>query len=277
MATSLSLQRRAGMAGKLLAALLALWLLWLIGANVTRMVRQRSDFAAVQSGPLSTQSAAQQVIGANLFGASVTPRAAEFQPSSLNVRLKGVYAAEKDFSGFAILAVDNGPDIGVLAGSELKPGIKLNAVHSDHILITHDGLIERVNLAPLKGSPSGAPGRLASNSQSVHVQPLSANAFSVSRGEFTSLLSDPLQLAKLAMLGTNPGGGIVVNDAADSILISKLGLRQGDIIQKVNGQAIAGKDDLLKIAMQTPDTIREVSVEGTRNGQPLHLSYNVQP
>jgi S1-C subfamily serine protease len=91
------------------------------------------------------------------------------------------------------------------------------------------------------------------------------------------LLSDPRQIAMLALLGTGSGGGIVINDAIDTSLIDKLGLKHGDIIQKINGQTVAGKDDLLKIAMQAPANINEVNVEGTRNGQPLRLTYNVQP
>jgi general secretion pathway protein C len=274
LATSVILQRRVGFAGKLLAALLVLALLWLVGSNVTRMVMQRSAAAAARPNPLSAQNAAQSVVAANLFGAAASAPTGDAQASSLNLKLKGVYAAQRDSSGFAILSVDGRPDVGVLAGSEIKPGVKLHAVNPDHILIVHDGAIERVNLAPTRLA-AVTPGQLASG-QSVHVHPIAVNSFSVSRNEFTSLLADPRQVAALAMLGTSASGGIVINDALDSTLIGKLGLRQGDIIQKINGQVVAGKDDLLKIAMQSPAT-NEISVDGTRNGQPLRLIYNVQP
>jgi general secretion pathway protein C len=274
LANSVTLQRRAGIAGKLLAALLVLALLWLIGSNVSRMVLQRASVAGAKPGPLSAQNAAQSVVAANLFGSASSGPTGEAQATTLNLKLKGVYAAQRDFSGFAILSVDGRPDVGVLAGNEIKPGIKLHAVNADYVLIAHDGLIERVNLAPSRLA-AVTPGQLA-NGQSVHVHPTSANSFSISRAEFTSLLSDPRQIAMLALLGTNASGGIVINDAADATLISKLGLKQGDIIQKINGQVVAGKDDLLKIAMQSPAT-NEVSVEGTRSGQPLRLIYNVQP
>jgi type II secretion system protein C len=268
------LQRSANIFGKLLAVLLVFALLWLIGGNAMRMVLQRASFAGANASPLSTQAAAQTVMEANLFGGANGVPAGPAQPTSLNLRLKGVYAAEGNFSGFAILSVDGRPDVGVITGSEIKPGIKLNAVNADHVLIAHDGIVERVNLVAGRLAPV-VPGQLAGG-QPVHVQALSPNNFSVSRNEFTSLLSDPRQVAMLALLGTSAGGGIVVNDAADSALINKLGLKQGDIIQKINGQTVAGKDDLLKIAMQSPAT-NEVSVEGTRNGQPLRLTYNVQP
>jgi type II secretory pathway component PulC len=274
LATSVTLQRRAGIAGKLLAALLVLALLWLIGSNVSRMVLQRANVAGAKPGPLPVQNSAQSVVAANLFGAAPSAPTGEAQATTLNLKLKGVYAAQRDFSGFAILSVDGRPDVGVLAGSEIKPGIKLHAVNADYVLIFHDGLIERVNLASTRIAPV-TPGQLA-NGQPVHVHPTSAHSFSVSRSEFTSLLSDPRQIAMLALLGTSAEGGIVINDAADTALINKLGLKQGDIIQKINGQVVAGKDDLLKIAMRSPDT-NEVTVEGMRSGLPLRLTYNVQP
>lgn len=267
-------QRSASIAGKLLAALLVCALLWLIAANVMRIAAQRNAGNGAQTVLLSTAGSAQVVTAANLFGPSSGMPVADARPTNLNLRLKGVYAATGDFSGFAIISVDGRPDIGIIKGSEIKPGIKLNAVNADHILIVHDGLIERVDLGSGKVAPV-QPGQLATG-QAVHVQAISGSAYSVSRGEFTSLLADPRQVAMLAMLGTNPSGGIVINDAVDATLMGKLGLRQGDIIQKINGQTVAGKDDLLKIVMQSPAT-NEVSIEGTRGGLPLRLTYNVQP
>jgi general secretion pathway protein C len=273
-AARLNQRRSASIAGKLLAVLLGCALLWMIAANVMRIAAERHAGNAAQSSLRSTAGSAQVVTAANLFGASSSTPVADARPTNLNLRLKGVYAATGDFSGFAIISVDGRPDIGVIKGSEIRPGVKLNAVNADHILIVHDGLIERVDLGSYKAGPV-VPGQVA-NGQTVHVQALPGSKFSVSRGEFTSLLSDPRQVAMLALLGTNPGGGIVINDAVDATLMGKLGLRQGDIIQKINGQTVAGKDDLLKIVMESPAT-NEVSIEGSRGGLPLRLTYNVQP
>jgi general secretion pathway protein C len=282
LATTVTLQRRLGLAGKLLAVLLVLALLWLVAGNVARMLLQRVSFGGAQSSPLQVQDAARTVVAANLFGAAASAPAGDVQPTSLNVRLKGVYAPLGSFPGFAIMSIDGAPDVGIVGGSELKPGVKLNAVNADHILIAHDGILERVNFnsaAPGSTAGSAAPGP-AVTPQSLNVRPVSGNTpgstYAVSRREFTTLLADPKQLAMLALLAAAPGGGIMINDGADGALVAKLGLKQGDIIQKINGQPVMGKDDLLKIAMNSPNT-PEVSVEGTRNGQPLRLTYNVQP
>lgn len=267
-------QRRiaAGAGGKLLAAALALWLAWMIGQNVWRMVLPLPAAPGRDSAQLTTDAAAKTVMAANLFGAGGTASPAAAQASNLNLRLKGIYASQGTLPGFAILSIDGRPDVGIVLGGELKPGIKLHEVNADHILIAHDGVVERVNLATSQAGAAPGPAVPAA----LNVRPTSATTYAVSRSEFANLLSDPRQLATLAQLASFPGGGIIVNDATVGGLISKLGLRQGDIIQKINGQPVAGKDDLLRLAQQSPSS-NDISVEGTRNGQPLRLTYNVQP
>ena len=274
MASTQTLQRRAGIFGKILAVLLAAWLIWIVAQSGMRIFMTGPAVRA-PAAPLDTQSAARTVAGANLFGASVAPPAADAQATSLNLRLKGVYSAPPGkLFGFAVLSIDGKPDVGVVVGSEIKPGVKLHEVHEDYILIAHDGVIERVNFGSVQ-TASLAPGQPAGLA-TLNVQPTAANTYAVSRNEFVTLLSDPRQLLVLAQLGTAPAGGILISDAAPGGVIAKLGLRQGDIIQKINGQAVSGKDDLLKLAANSPNT-PEVSVEGTRSGQPLRLTYNVQP
>ena len=275
------LSRTALYAGRLLAALLALWLAWLIAQGVLRIVRPAPQAAGVRASPLAADAAAKAVIAANFFGSPGTgasTSAAEPVQSPLNLVLKGVYAPQRDFPGFAVLSIDGGRDVGILVGSEVKSGVKLNAVSADHVLLSRDGVLERVSLAPLQLRAS-APGQLGA-APALNVRPTSATSYTVSRGEFAGLLRDPRQLASLAQVGTLPGGGgIVISDAAYGAsggIASKLGLQQGDIIQKINGQPVAGKDDLLNIARQSP-AAGNVSVEGTRNGQPLRLTYNLQP
>lgn len=267
------MQRRAGLGGKILAVLLACWLLWLIAQGGMRIFMSGPPLRA-PAAPLDTQSAARAVTSANLFGASAPAPSDAAQTTSLNIKLKGIYAASGKFFSFAVMSIDGKPDVGVVVGSEIKSGVKLHEVNADHILIAHDGVIERVNFGSAQATaltPEQSGGVAMLN-----VQPVAANKFQLSRGEFTSLLSDPRQLLVLAQLGTAPTGGILINDAAPGGVISKLGLRQGDIIQKINGQSVSGKDDLLKLAATSPNT-PDVNVEGTRNGQPLRLTYNMQP
>jgi type II secretory pathway component PulC len=272
LASSLTLQRRIGTGGKLLAVLLAVVLVWIIAHGVWRIFIAGSGPVHAPAPPLDTQSAARAIVSANLFGGGAAPAMAAAQPSSLNLRLKGVYAAPGKFLSFAILSVDGHSDIGVVVGSEVKSGVKLTEVNPDYILIVHDGLIERVNLASNQ-SASVASGP---NAPPLNVQATAPNNYTISRNEFVNLISDPRQLMALAQLGSAPGGGILVSEAAATGPVVKMGLKQGDIIQKINGQPVSGKDDLLKLAANSPNT-PEVTVEGTRNGQPLRITYNVQP
>jgi len=272
LASTQTIQRRAGIAGKLLAVLLGIWLVWLLAQGGMRIF-MRGPGPAMQQAPLDTQSAARAVTAANLFGASAPVAQGPAQATSLNIKLKGVYAASGKFFSFAVMSVDGRPDTGVIAGSEIKPGVKLQEVNADHILISHDGVTERVDLGA--GASSAVALARPAGVATLNVQPTAANTYQVSRQDFVGLLQDPRQLLVLAQLGSGPNGGILITDAAPGGVFSKLGLRQGDIIQKINGQAVNGKDDLLKLAANSPNT-PDVNVEGTRNGQPLRLTYNVQ-
>jgi general secretion pathway protein C len=273
LASTLTMQRRVGIGGKMLAVLLACWLVWLLAQGGLRIFMP-APAPRLPNAPLDTQSAARVIASSNLFGASSAPAAGPAQATSLNLKLKGVYAASGKLFSFAVLSIDGKPDVGIVVGSEIKPGVKLHEVHADHILIAHDGVIEQVNLGALQNSTL-TPGQAAGMAM-LNVQPTAANSYQVSRNEFVNLLQDPRQLLVLAQLGTAPTGGILINDAAAGGVVAKLGLRQGDIIQKINGVSVSGKDDLLKLAATSPNT-PDVNVEGTRNGQPLRLTYNVQP
>jgi type II secretory pathway component PulC len=274
LATSVTLQRRVRIVAKLLVALLVGALFWLVGADVVRIFRESTELPVARSTSFSTHDAAQAVIAANLFGSATSAPSGEMLRSSLNLVVKGVYAAQGGSSGFAIVAIDGRADVGIITGSEIKPGVKLHAVGSDHILIARDGVVERVDLIFTKDAtvkPGHFPG-----GESLNVRTLSPTRFSISRREFAPLVSDPRQLAMVEQLGISPNGGIVIGDAIDSAMMSKLGLKQGDVIKKINGKVIAGKEDLVKFALQSPAT-NEVSVEGVRNGKPLLLTYNVLP
>jgi hypothetical protein len=86
-------------------------------------------------------AAAQSVADARLFGSS---RAAEVL-STLNIKLKGVFADEGAPSGWAIVNT-GGKDETARTGREIVPGVVLDSVHPRHVMLRRDGGLERVNL-----------------------------------------------------------------------------------------------------------------------------------
>ena len=71
--------------------------------------------------------------------------------------------------------------------------------------------------------------------------------------------------------------GIKLDHVAQGSLILQRGFRQGDIVQRINGQAVNSQTDLLEWARQNHDQTRMVRIELLRRGQAQRLSFRVLP
>ncbi|MFZ6672434.1 type II secretion system protein N [Undibacterium sp. Xuan67W] len=89
----------------------------------------------------------------NIFGASQIAQAAS------NYQLKGVILARRLNDSVAIVSANGKPAQAVGINQELSPGITLQEVHDQYILISENGIIKRVELpssATIVSSPSAA-------------------------------------------------------------------------------------------------------------------------
>ena len=212
---------------------------------------------------------------ARLFGAS-PPGTASQAGSSSGLRLKGVVAPTPGVAASAIFSTGSGRDVAVFVGRDVQPGLKLSEVHPDHVIVTRAGVAERIDLDARRSLATGrsaVPGRQAGFRLNVA---RSGNSFSLSRKELDEALRDPHQLGYLGMLGTPPGGGVRMDQAPAGSLAQKLGLQPGDVIRKVNGQAIASQGDLARLYTQF-NSLSQIQAEVQRGGSTVHLSYSLQP
>lgn len=211
---------------------------------------------------------------ARLFGGSAPGGPATAAGASSGIRLKGVVAPSQADIGSAVFNL-GGKDVAVRIGGELSAGVKLVAVGPDHAVISRGGVRERVDLdvrmaavpRQVGGQPAGF--RLA-------VSRSAANAFSFSRQDLDNALKDPAQLAFLGRIGVPPGGGVRLDEAPPGSLAARLGMQPGDIIKKVNGQAVASAGDLARLYQQFATTSL-VQAEIQRSGSSLQLSYTINP
>jgi S1-C subfamily serine protease len=72
------------------------------------------------------------------------------------------------------------------------------------------------------------------------------------------------------------GGGVRLDEAPPGSLAARLGLQPGDVIKKVNGQAVASAGDLARLHQQFATTSL-VQAEIQRGTATVQLSYNVNP
>ncbi len=210
---------------------------------------------------------------AKLFGAA-GPSSAPASPSAL--KLKGVIAPTPGVAASAIFSSGSGKDIAVYLGREVQPGVKLVEVRPDHVIVSRAGVRERIDLEAPRPIARGAapPGR--SIGFRLNVARTGANNFALSRKELDDALRDPNQLSYLGVIVVPPGGGVRMEAAPAGSLASKLGLQQGDVIRKVNGQTVNSTGDLARLYTQFA-TLSLIQAEVQRGTATVQLSYAIQP
>ncbi|MBC7944446.1 MAG: PDZ domain-containing protein [Burkholderiales bacterium] len=300
----------------LLAFGLLIVLCWLLARWTWLIVSPEAIAEAAGSTRVSidTAAAADSIVAAHLFGTAEAPRPVvqAAVPTSLNVKLKGVFSAVGKQPAYAILNSDNQGDRHIKAGSEVKAGVVLAEIHPQHVVLSRDGVMELVELeekaggapqksnrlvipprqpAPKPAAPAqpatssapaiqsgiapGAPQAAAADGFNLTVKPAGANQYSFSRKELNQALQDPKQLQNLGGVAVNPTGGVTISNVPAGSLTQKLGLQQGDVLTRINGQAVSSNNDLARLYQQFGQ-VNQITVEGTRNGKPMNLSFTVQ-
>lgn len=110
---------------------------------------------ATEADPLR---AAQAIASRHLLGKGAAPGA----PAAV-VAAPGRYAVQAVVTGaagrpgWAVIAIDGGPQQGFVEGQEIRPGVTLARVAGDGVELTVGGARQRVALAE-RGAPTAAPG-----------------------------------------------------------------------------------------------------------------------
>ena len=247
----------------LLAWVLAHWTwLWL-------EPQQPLSAAHTTAQQFDLNAAAQSIGAAHLFGQAATRvSSGEVEMlSTLNIRVKGIFAAVGTLPGFAIVNTDAKTDQPVRVGMEIQPGVLLQAVYPRHIIVSNNGIDERVNL---EGKDTAS---LLQTREAV-VTATGSNRYAISHSEWLATMQQG-GAANLGRISQNPGGGMLVEAAPSGSLAEKIGLQQGDVVRMVNGSGISSQADVIRLAQQfNPGT--QVNIEVMRAGRPVNLSYTVQ-
>ena len=211
---------------------------------------------------------------AKLFGAA-PPGGNPALVSSGTLKLKGVIAPDAGPAASAIFSTGSGKDIAVFVDRDVQPGVKLVEVKPEYAVISRGGVRERIELEAPR--PIGKSGAATARAQGFRINVAkSGNNFTVSRKELDEALKDPAQLGYLGQIGVPPGGGVRMDSAPAGSLAAKLGLQSGDVIKKVNGQAVASTGDLARLYQQFATTSL-IQAEVQRGTATVQLSYAIQP
>ena len=257
--------RAAQTAATVLALLLLCWTLaqgtWKLWQPAPPVVDRSSSTGA--AADLKTLLSARPFGSAPVAPASDDTRVAR---SNLNISLTGV--AARKIGGCALLVVQGQPESAYCAGEEIAPGVRLESVQADRIVILRNGARESV----LMKDAEGAPGAVAL--MPPVVQSAGADRQVVDRRQLQRQIGRPEFLSQ-ALIVPNPGGGFLVREIQSGSLYEKLGLHPGDIIRTVNGQPIANMDDVMRLYQQF-GTAERVTVDVQRQGRSETLYYDMR-
>lgn len=251
-----------------LATVAALLLLcWTLAQGTWRVLQPASPAVARAGADLSDLSG---LGGVQIFGRAA-PRnpAAETSvaPSNLNMTLTGV--AARSTAGCALVIVQGQPEAAFCSGEEISPGVRLDTVERDRILIVRNGVREAVFMKDAEGGAVG----LSAPPPPI-VQPVGTDRQLVDRRQLQQQLGRP-EFLNQALIVPNPDGGFLVRQVQAGSLYEKLGLRPGDVIRNVNGQPLTSMDDVMRLYQQF-GTAQRVLVDVQRQGRSETLYYDMR-
>lgn len=151
-------------------ALLLGWSAWIASQWAREALAQRAPISAAQPRPaIDLDATVAQAAAVPLFGEAARSDAVQAaSPTVLNIKLKGVFAS----GGGPMAAIVNmgGEDQFVALDKELGPGVVLQGVYPTHIVVSHDGSAERVELEVLKSADASRPTAGAAAARTRHLR-----------------------------------------------------------------------------------------------------------
>ncbi|MGV9010482.1 type II secretion system protein N [Brevundimonas sp.] len=189
---------------------------------------------------------------------------------SSQMRLFGV-RADGSGGGSAIIALADGRQVSVGVGEEIEPGLILRSVAGDHVVMARGESLSRLMFTEL---PMGAATPPPPPAEQQVVTPQGSAPSEVGQGAAAATAPsdpsvDPVRLMAQAGLRPRMQGlginGFTVSGAGDGAALAAAGLRSGDVILAVNGQALDSPARIASLRGQLSNsTSAEIRFE--RNG-----------
>ena len=202
-------------------------------ATVARPQAQPVDYAVFQRFDAFFRTGAQSSL------------AEDTAAGSSQMRLFGL-RSDGAGGGSAIIGLADGRQLSVAVGETIKPGLILQSVGSDHVVLARGSSLSRLIFSELPVGAATPPPPPPSVPQTVTPTPTPAAA-----------PVDPAQLMAEAALRPRMQGlkvnGFTISSRGESPSLTAAGLRPGDVILAVNGQALDRPDRIAALRGQLAD------------------------
>ena len=247
------------------------------GDDTARGPRSRDD---VLSTPLSRTALARQLGMPAPGSADPSPARTDAttgpMPNTLGLKLLGTLVSTAPSATFA--SIYDGPTRrtrSVWLGSDLG-GAQVLAIERTRVIVLNAGRLESID--PGEGGPAPTPAPPASPQGPSSVRQVGPSTFEISRQQLDHTLGNLAELstqARLVPAFTNgEARGFKLFSIRPGSLIAQLGLRNGDVLKRINGLALASPEQVLEAYGRLRDTAR-IELEVEREGQPVRQTYTI--
>ena len=221
-----------------------------------------------------------RLLARELFGhsPSADDTASNAPVTSLNLVLMGVVAAGGE--SLALISVDGRDQLPFAIGEEIAHGAILDAVYPDRVIIMRQGVRESLIFQEAASSlplSSLTPQREAPSATAAgEIEKVNDNLYRVDRNMLQNQMNSP-ELLSQALIVPHKNGGFEVRNVERDSLYQRAGLRNGDVIKKVNGQQINTLEDAMRVYHQSGgiDKLATVNLEIERQGAQQRIHYQL--
>lgn len=177
-----------------------------------------------------------------------------------NLVLKGTIATDMPEFSVAVIA-DNNADQKVYAiGDSIASGATLHAVYAERVVLNENGALTNLKL------PTEFPAARAAQSRRTTNTRRQANSASIQNAVAKNLTSLTDVIRPTPYLVNGKQAGYRVYPGRNRAQFASLGLRPGDLIKDIDGQALTDPTQAMQI-FQSLGTAEQVTVTVERNGQ----------
>lgn len=268
----------------LLLALLIAWqlasLAWL-WVPLPESARWQPAPAPLEQAPPRPAAGNDGLAAAHLFGeyrASAAGDAASLAnapDTQLNFTLLGILAGSSDAESMALIARDGGDEAPFRIGDDVSPGVTLQAIFPDRVILARGGRLETLRLDKDAPSNAGVFNAVAS-SEAAESTPAAAEMLSQIRQQ---VMADPSKASSFIRVQPIAGEGGVrgyrVYPGPERAAFNAAGLKPGDVVTAINGSPLSDPGAALQL-LQSLSSASTVSLAVERNGaiQSVNLSLN---
>ena len=197
--------------------------------------------------------------------------------SKLNIKLMGTVVAGKKSAAMVTISGSKKQQVFFL-DEEVQPGVLLKQVEVAAIVVDNRGKMERIALEAGKqlvnapANPAKAPRFQQRAKLPLTNHRLNKQKLQKQMRNFSTLLSQ----ARVTPHFTNKKpDGFMISEIVKGSLYEEIGLLNGDVIKKVNGESVTGAEQAMRMYRELQNaTFIDVEIE--RSGSLQQLSYTIQ-